>query len=330
MFISCVTYLAAALQPPSAVVGSFTASTSDAAVTTLMRDFDPLLVWARRLLPDEERRQSASALYAWCRRLDEIADTPGVEHGVTLERLEDWTRRLDELWSGSPRDPLDAALTATIAKQPSLTRQPFDEMISGMVTDVSCERLRFSEFRSGPSDLLTYCYRVAGTVGEMLLPVLGLEECGVREEALALGCAVQLLNILRDTREDLVLRGRLYLPLADAARAGLDEGTLEQIIRSGEPTAQYRQLLRWQGRRASALLARAEKALPRIPVASAVLVAVLIELHRALLQQIREQGFDNLSGERMRVSTVGKVGITIRTAARVLLQRGGRDLVGVV
>ncbi len=65
-------------------------------------------------------------------------------------------------------------------------------------------------------ELELYCYRVAGTVGLMVLPILGTAE-GVSEEdakfpALSLGIALQLTNILRDVGEDAV-RGRIYLPL---------------------------------------------------------------------------------------------------------------------
>jgi 15-cis-phytoene synthase len=306
-------------------------SASEAAVTNLMKASDPLLLWVRQLLP-ERRRASASALYAWCRRLDEIVDAPAasVTRCKKSQQLSDWAQRLDELWAGAPRDDLDAALTLTIRREPALMRKPFDAMLAGMRMDATSESLRFEHFRekaNSETSLLTYCYRVAGTVGEMLLPVLGLDGCDVRDEAIALGCAIQLLNIMRDCADDLNTRGRLYLPLADAARVGLSEADLERIIRSREPTAEYQRLLRLQGRRAAVLLARAEQSLPKLPsTATAVAVAVLIELHRALLQQMRDSSYDNLRAQavgarRLRVSSVWKVVITARTAARVLWQR---------
>ena len=71
-------------------------------------------------------------------------------------------------------------------------------------------------------------------------------------------------------------------------------------------------------RRAAVLLAQAETALPRMPAAVAVVVAVLIELHRALLDQMRERSWDTLRGDRIRVSTPAKLQLTLVTAARVL------------
>ena len=297
----------------------------DDAISTLMLEKDPLLHWARRLLP-ERRQRAASALYAWCRRLDEIADEPGADRAATLQRLDLWSRKLDGIWAGQPSDAFDTALVNTLAEYPSLSRQPFDAMLAGMVTDVSAAGLRVRNFRP---ELLTYCYRVAGTVGEMLLPVLGLEEDqdgSVAECAIALGCAVQLLNIMRDTRDDLLLRDRIYLPATDAERCGVGDGpmaqsevALENTIRSAHLTPAYRRLVRLQGLRAAALLSRAETALPRVPRAPAILIAVLIELHRALLQALRARGYDNLSGDRVRVSSTSKLWITLRTTARVLL-----------
>ena len=133
---------------------------------------------------------------------------------------------------------------------------------------------------------------------------------------------------MRDARDDLLLRDRLYLPLEDAERCGLSEADLERIIRAGAPPpAAYRRLVRLQGRRAAALLSRAEEALPHVPLASAVMIGVLIDLHRSLNDEMRARGFDTVSreAERVRVPTLGKLGITARTAARVLLAPESRQ-----
>lgn len=82
---------------------------ADAEISALLLKHDPILHWARRLLP-ERRALAASALYGWCRRLDEIVDEPNADPIRTLSRLDDWEKRLDELWKGSPRDAMDGAL----------------------------------------------------------------------------------------------------------------------------------------------------------------------------------------------------------------------------
>ena len=175
----------------------------------------------------------------------------------------------------------------------------------------------------------------------MLLPVLGLDgDEETADAAIALGCAVQLLNIARDVRSDLIDRKRIYLPLADAARCGLSEVDLETTIRAGGPASPgFKKLIRLQGRRASALLRKAETSLPRMTRLQALLVGVLIELHHELYRSLEERGFDCLpaytggeaegsasagaSGEdakRVRVSTSRKISITASTALSVLFR----------
>ena len=287
------------ISPSHALGGGVTMSSSAAMlaeedISKLLLKHDPLLHWARRLLP-ERRAAAASALYGWCRRLDEIVDEPNADASQTIAKLDDWERRLDELWNGSPRDAMDGALLETLRAYPSLGREPFDAMLAGMRADIddTNAQLRYQSFRP---ELLQYCYRVAGTVGEMLLPVLGLDgDDEVAEAAVAFGCAVQLLNIARDVRSDLVERDRIYLPLDDAARCGLTEAQLEAEIRNGGPAGEgLRRLVRLQSRRATALLRRAEAALPDMTLGQALVVGVLIELHHELVRSLAARDFDCL------------------------------------
>ena len=307
------------------------ALSAEAQISALMLQHDPILHFARRLLPPE-RAAHASALYAWCRRLDEIVDDveePGDERRVeaTLRALDDWERRFEGIIAGKPFDEVDRALSDTFAANPSLSRAPFDAMVKGMRDD-AVSRMRYSSFRP---ELLEYCYRVAGTVGEMLLPVLGLDpsDDDTVEAAIALGCAVQLINIARDVRSDLLQRDRIYLPREDAKRLGLDDASLERIItqhaadagNEGErsPPA-FRRLVRLQARRASVLLDRAAAAVPSMDRGQALLVAVLIELHHELLDALRECDYDSLRGDRIRVPSSRKIGVACAVAASILLR----------
>ena len=308
---------------------------ADAQISSLLLKHDPILHWARGLLP-APRAAAASALYAWCRRLDEIVDDPSADAPTKRELLDQWEGQFDKLYSGCPVDEFDDALLATLRAHPNLGRKPFDAMLAGMRDD-TLESVRYENWRP---ELLTYCYRVAGSVGEMLLPVLGLTNPAARDSAVALGCAVQLLNILRDLRTDLIGRGRIYLPLSDARRCGISEAELEETIRSGtHASPALRRLVRMQSRRAGALLAKAEAALPQMDRATAMVVGVLIELHQELNEQIRQRNYDTLTNlapassgvednaeaadGRVRVSTVRKATVTANTVASVLL-RGPR------
>merc|ERR1719277_287338 len=102
-------------------------------------------------------------------------------------------------------------------------------MINGMIMDVPGHPMGKNRYETF-EELYTYCYRVAGTVGMMMLPILGTAdgytEAEAKSPAEALGIALQLTNILRDVGEDLTTRGRIYLPQDELKRFGLTEDDL--------------------------------------------------------------------------------------------------------
>ncbi|GAU32041.1 hypothetical protein TSUD_213960 [Trifolium subterraneum] len=152
------------------------------------------------LLMTPERRRAIWAIYVWCRRTDELVDGPNASH-ITAAAMDRWESRLDELFRGRPFDMLDAALSDTVAKFP-VDIQPFKDMIEGMRMDL--KKSRYTTF----DELYLYCYYVAGTVGLMSVPVMGISTLSqvptesVYNGALALGIANQLTNILRDVGEE--------------------------------------------------------------------------------------------------------------------------------
>ena len=84
---------------------------AESQISALMLHHDPILHFARRLLP-ADRAAAASALYAWCRRLDEIVDDvePGEKQtDLTLQALDDWERRFESIVAGKPEDEMDRA-----------------------------------------------------------------------------------------------------------------------------------------------------------------------------------------------------------------------------
>ena len=195
---------------------------SQTAIAGLMRNHDPILLWVSNLL-SETTAEDAGALYAWCRRLDQLVDDPpaGSDVADTRAALDEWAARLDSLCDGQPRDEMDAALTQTLGRHPTLRRQLFADMIAGMRSDLD-EKRRVADY----AELELYAYQVAGTVGLMLLPLLGVdseaEAAAVGKPAVALGQAVQLINILRDARPDAAM-GRIYLPQDEMAAMGVSE-----------------------------------------------------------------------------------------------------------
>nr|AIT18248.1 phytoene synthase 2Ad [Eriobotrya japonica] len=161
------------------------------------------------LLMTPERRRAVWAIYVWCRRTDELVDGPNASY-ITPKALDRWEKRLTDLFEGRPYDMYDAALSDTVTKYP-VDIQPFRDMVEGMRLDL--RKSRYQNF----DELYLYCYYVAGTVGLMSVPVMGIcpesraSTESVYNAALALGIANQLTNILRDVGED-ARRGRVYLP----------------------------------------------------------------------------------------------------------------------
>ncbi|CAA3012241.1 phytoene synthase 2, chloroplastic [Olea europaea subsp. europaea] len=213
------------------------------------------------LLMTPERRRAIWAIYVWCRRTDELVDGPNASH-MTPEALDRWEARLEDVFGGRPFDMLDAALSDTVSKFP-VDIQPFRDMIEGMRMDLW--KSRYKNF----DELYLYCYYVAGTVGLMSVPVMGIapESQATTESvynaALALGIANQLTNILRDVGED-ARRGRIYLPQDELAQAGLSEDD----IFAGKVTDKWRNFMKNQITRARKFFDDAEKGVTELSSAS--------------------------------------------------------------
>jgi 15-cis-phytoene synthase len=126
-----------------------------------------------QLLP-EASREAIWAIYVWCRRTDEIVDAPRDSNDEMLQDLGAWEMRLQSLWDfGEVADVYDLCLLDVLVKYPTLKIDPFKDMIRGMLMDVpQLGQDRYDSF----NDLHLYCYRVAGTVGLMCLPVFGCAE----------------------------------------------------------------------------------------------------------------------------------------------------------
>ena len=207
---------------------------------------------------DEPKRKAVWAVYAWCRRTDDIVDKPRKDTTSLRDELADWTERLRLIFNeGIAYDAIDLALVDTIRNYPGLTIQPFEDMVKGMVMDL--DQNRFETF----DELYLYCYRVAGTVGLMTMPIMGTAPGKTYEQALepalALGVALQLTNILRDVGEDRV-RQRIYLPQEDLRRFGVTE----QSLLKGIKDEKYVNMIKFQIERAREWYKRAEDGIPML------------------------------------------------------------------
>jgi phytoene synthase len=163
---------------------------------------------AARLLP-RANGEEAAIVYAWCRRADDAIDLrAGPAQGQALVQLR---AELADLYAGGlPSDPVLAGFREVLVARAIPMQYPA-ELLAGMEMDVRGQRY------SSLDELLTYCYRVASTVGLMMCHVMGVSHTVALRHAAHLGLAMQLTNICRDVMEDWQL-GRLYLPADILAR----------------------------------------------------------------------------------------------------------------
>lgn len=242
------------------------------------------------LMPDDKRR-AIWAIYAWCRRTDELVDGPRARL-TTPETLDLWEQQLEQIFAGHPQEDTDVALSDTLQRFP-LDIEPFRDMIAGQRMDLY--RSRYETFE----ELHLYCYRVAGTVGLMSLPIMGVEpsRCTApwdrnippnpTEEAIALGIANQLTNILRDVGED-AHRGRIYLPLEDLALFNYTEDDLLK----GVVDERWRELMRFQIQRARKFYVIAERGVSQLSVDARWPVWSALMLYRQILDVIERNEYD--------------------------------------
>ncbi|KAJ4912218.1 hypothetical protein Rs2_06839 [Raphanus sativus] len=264
------------------------------------------------LLMTPERRKAIWAIYVWCRRTDELVDGPNASH-ITPMALDRWEARLEDLFRGRPFDMLDAALSDTVATYP-VDIQPFRDMIEGMRMDL--RKSRYNSF----DDLYLYCYYVAGTVGLMSVPVMGIDPKSkattesVYNAALALGIANQLTNILRDVGED-ARRGRVYLPQDELAQAGLSD----EDIFAGKVTDKWRNFMKMQLKRARMFFDEAEKGVTELDAASRWPVWASLLLYRRILDEIEANDYNNFT-KRAYVGKAKKIAALPLAYAKSLLK----------
>jgi phytoene synthase len=259
------------------------------------------------LLMPPAKRRAIWAIYVWCRRTDELMDSPEAMARPVEElaaRLDAWEARTRALFEGEVRDGLDLVMHDTIARYPQ-PLQPYLDMIEGMRMDLTTTR--YADFQQ----LYLYCYRVAGTVGLMTQEVMGVdpaytsapwsERPDTSEAAVALGIANQLTNILRDVGEDRA-RGRIYLPQEDLARFGYSE---EELL-DGVLNDSWRELMRFQLARAREWFARSEAGVRWLAPDARWPVWASLRLYRGILDVIEELDYD-VFNHRAYVPTSGKM-----------------------
>ena len=238
---------------------------------------------AFRLL-SAERRKDLETFYAFCRAADDIADAEDNWQSERYAAL--------EAWRAAFRDPglrgLPGNLRELIMRR-GLDRRLFLELLDGTATDLAAPVRMATR-----ADLDLYCHRVAGTVGQLCLPIFGADPGRSATYAEKLGRALQYTNILRDTKSDLE-RGRIYYPL--------DELSAARVVSFPHDARNY---LASFAERTEALFDEAAEISPPEEAKALQPARVMASIYRSLLRKIRRDGV-RVAEKRYRLSTAEKL-----------------------
>jgi phytoene synthase len=249
-----------------------------------------------------EKRNAITALYAFCREVDDVVDCCA-DTSVARAKLDWWRKELDQCFNGQPSHPVSRALQQPIERM-NLPIEYFHEILDAMSMDL--ERTRYESFR----DLALYCHRAAGVVGLLSAEIFGYQQRETLKYAEQLGTAFQLTNILRNVRED-AQRGRIYLPLDELSEYRVNP---HDLLKGGDP-AGLRDLLHFQTQRARDYYQSALHRLPsqdRYAQRSGIIMA---EIYQTLLDEIESDGY-RVMEHRVQLTPLRKLWIAWTTARR--------------
>ncbi|WP_198265566.1 presqualene diphosphate synthase HpnD [sulfur-oxidizing endosymbiont of Gigantopelta aegis] len=254
------------------------------------------------LFLNETQRQAMIALYAFCRVVDDIVDEC-TEPMIAANKLQWWREEVHHLFHDQPSHPVSLALKTSLKHFP-LQEEYFQELISGMEMDLN--DTQYANFE----DLSVYCYRAAGVVGLLTIEILGYKGQSTPEYARNLGIALQLINILRDVKED-ALRGRVYLPKDEMTEFAV---TPEMLLNT-ENTPQTLALFAHQAQRAQHYYQKAFSQLNEKDRFSQRTGIIMAEIYYALLKKIQTKHFPVLK-KRVSINKLKKLWIAWTTARR--------------
>jgi phytoene synthase len=224
-----------------------------------------------------ERKRDIIIFYAFCRVIDDIADSAELTLAEKELRLGKWRQMLQ---APAPDEPLLAQDVRLLIKKYSLPVGMVEEIIAGVEMDLSIRRYATFE------ELRVYCYRVASAVGLVSIEIFGYRNAGCKQYAIELGVALQMTNIIRDVGKDLQ-DGRIYLPQEDLARFNYREAELQDR----QYNERFLHVMEFEAARAREFFSRAAAALPSEDRRTMAPAEIMASIYRGLLRQIELDKF---------------------------------------
>jgi len=225
----------------------------------------------------KERRRDITIFYAFCRLIDDIADSTEPSGEEKARQLAVWRQSLR---AAVPEEPALAGEVRRLMARYPITPAMLDEIIDGVEMD-----LTISSYESFAA-LREYCYRVASAVGLVSIEIFGYTNPACKEYAVELGLALQMTNILRDVGRDLT-NGRIYLPREDMAQFGYSETDLAARTYDDR----FVRLMQFEAGRARDYFARAAAALPKEDRKGMIGAEIMGSIYRSLLEKMERDRF---------------------------------------
>jgi len=240
----------------------------------------------------KEKRDAITAVYAFCREVDDAVDAPGQLNPAG--EVTHWREEIARTYDGKPTLALTRSLAEAIDRF-DLSRAYFDGILDGVAMDLN--QTRYTTFER----LSAYCYHVAGEVGLLCMEIFGYRSERLKSYAVKLGTAFQLTNILRDVGSD-ADRGRIYLPQDDLKRFGVEESDV--LVKRLTP--HFRRLMAFEARRARDYY-REASVLPTAEERPALRAAEIMRaIYENVLDRIEKKNYNVFDG-RIRVPTPMKL-----------------------
>jgi phytoene synthase len=240
------------------------------------------------------KREAITALYAFCREVDDVADEC-TDINIARTKLAWWRNEIRQLYTGNPQHPVTQALLPAIQTY-KMDEEHFLEIIDGMEMDL--DQNRYTDFKQ----LQLYCYRVASVVGLLSVQIFGYNNRNTLKYAHDLGMAFQLTNIIRDIGED-ARRGRIYIPQDEIKKAGLSETD----ILHGHLSLKMQALIDFQIERAECFYDKALTALPQEDKKSQRTGLIMAAIYRTLLREIKRGGSQQVLHARISLTPLRKL-----------------------
>jgi phytoene synthase len=249
-----------------------------------------------------ERRRAITALYAFCREVDDTVDD-ATDGSVARIKLAWWRTEVSKMYGGVPTHPVMLALQPHVATY-NLQEQHLLAIVDGMEMDL--DQSRYLDY----AGLQRYCWHVAGVVGILSASIFGYTNPQTLQYAEKLGLAFQLTNIIRDVGDD-ARKGRIYLPVNDLQKFGVTANDLLKLQHSDK----FEALMRFQAERAQAIYDEALALLPKEDRRAQRPGLMMAAIYRTLLDEIQRDGFHVLN-QRISLTPLRKLWLAWKTYVR--------------